>query len=116
MKKLIIILVFTGIISGIIFISTNKAIELPRFIENTLHILIPSSDQDILFEFRLPKTTHYNSEVYFECITDDVVAPAFMEKAQIRTIDNYLVFSGEKTDTCIITPDDTKIAGIISQK
>lgn len=39
-----------------------------------------------------------------------------MEKAQVRTEGEYLVFSGDKTDTCIISPDDTKIAGIISQK
>jgi len=38
-----------------------------------------------------------------------------MEKAQVRTIGEYLIFSGDKTDTCIISPDDTKIAGIISQ-
>ena len=117
MKKLIIILVIIVITGGILgYVVTKKSIELPKFVEDTLHTFIPSSDQDILFEFRIPKTTNYDSDVYFECITDDLVAPAFMEKAQVRTDGEYLVFSGDKTDTCIITPDDTKIAGIISQK
>lgn len=117
MKKIIVsifsIICIIGLVLG--YVMSHKSMELPQFIEKTLHAFIPSSDQDILFEFRLPKATYYDSEVYFECITNDLVAPVFMEKAQVRTVGEYLVFSGNKTDTCIISSDDTKIAGIISQ-
>lgn len=90
--------------------------ELPRIIEDTFHTILPSQDNDIIFEFRVPKTTKYESTILFECVTNTTLAPVFMEKAQVRTIGEYLIFSGDKTDACIIPKTDTKIAGIISQK